>query len=171
MGPRSSFIYSLHRQNLYDHGRSALNMALVSGSVTDIVTTAGTVKKLVATLREAQTAPSEYQAVIRELNNLDTVLGDLRDLAQLCDRIGSYESLAQRARLEALKCRALIDPYRDKIAQYRGSLREGGSGNPSRDQYWKLHWRSSHQDDLEEFRRAISSQLQVMTVIIATAKM
>jgi len=146
-------------------------MALVSGSVTDIVSAGGAVKKLIATLREAQSAPSEYQSTIRELGNLDTVLVDLQDLALLCDRIGSYESLAQRARLEALKCRALTDPYRDKISQYRQSLREGGSGNSSRDKYWQLHWRSSHQDDLEEFRRAISSQLQVMTVIIATAKM
>lgn len=134
-------------------------MALVSGSVADIVSAAGAVRTLITTLHESQKAPLEYHAALRELGNFETVLGDLRDLAQLCDRIGSYGSLAQRARLEALKCRALIGPYRDKIARYRRSLREGGSGNLSRDKYWKLHWRSSHLDDLEEFRRSISSQM------------
>src|ERR1700712_4225369 len=127
-------------------------MSLVSGPVTDIVCAAGAVKTLIATLREAHNAPSEYRAVIRELENFDTVLGDLQELAHLCDRIGSYESLAERARLEALKCHALIDPYQDRIAKYRRSLREGGSGNLSRDKYWNLHWRTSHRDNLEEFR-------------------
>lgn len=146
-------------------------MSLAHGSVTDMVSAAGAVKALIATLREAQNAPSEYQATIRELENFDAVLGDLQELARLCERFESYESLAQRVRLEALKCRVLIDPYRDKLAQYGRSLREGGSGHLPIYRYWKLHWQSSHRDDLEEFRRAIASQLQVMTIIIATAKM
>jgi len=113
----------------------AFNMALVSGSVTDILSAAGAVRTLIETLKDAQNTPLEYQAMIRKIKNFDTVLGDLQDLAHVCDRIRSYESLAQRARLEALKCRALIVSYRDKIAQYRRSLREGGSSNLSRDKY------------------------------------
>jgi hypothetical protein len=81
------------------------------------------------------------------------------------------ESLSQRARLEALKCRALITPYQDKIAKYRQSLREGGSSSSARDKYWKLHWRLSHQADLEKFQSAMSSQMQVMTAIMVIATM
>lgn len=131
-------------------------MALVSGAVTDVVSAAGAVQSLIFTLRESENAPSEHRAVLRERADFESVLDDLKDLAELCDRVGGHQSLAQRARLQALKCRALIDPYQNKISQYPVTLRESGSGNSSRDKYWKLHWRLSHQEDLEGFRRAIA---------------
>lgn len=64
----------------------AFDMSLAHGSVTDIVSAAGAVKALITTLIEAQNAPSEYQATIRELENFDAVLGDLQEMARLCER-------------------------------------------------------------------------------------
>lgn len=96
-------------------------------------------RSLIRILNELQKALSEYRFVFRDSKNFKIVPKDLRNLAQVCGRIGSYESLAQRAKLEALKCRALTDPYIDKIAQFLQSLREDGSGDLSRDDYRKLH--------------------------------
>jgi len=148
-----------------------MSVGLTFGSVGDIISVCSIIKELITALREFKGSSSEYQTTIRELQNVDTVLTDLHDLACLCDRLGGYESLAQRVRLEALKCESLITPFRDKISKYTESLRIGGCGNVARDAFWKLHWRISHRDDLEEFRRALKVQTEVMTVIIVTAKM
>jgi hypothetical protein len=146
-------------------------MSLPYGSVNDLISAAGLVRTFISALREAQNAPLEYQIVIRELGNLETVLLEVRELSYLCRCLGGYEALAEQAQLQALKCRTLVAPYQKKITKYGKSLRVGGSDSSSKDRYWKFHWRVSHQEDLEEFRRSIRTQIEVMMAIMATAKM
>lgn len=145
-------------------------MPITFGSVGDIILVTLLVKDLATTLSN-EGSPAEYQAAVRELGNLECVLVELKDLVCLCDRIGGYESLAQTAQLEAQKCKALIDPFCESTSNYGPSLRVGGSGNKAVDTYQKLHWKFSQKNRLDEFRRAISAQIDCMTALIAVPKM
>src|SRR4051794_20356216 len=102
-------------------------------AVGDIISVAQLVKDVVKTLDDARGSSADYIQVMRELGNLESLLQDLGSLAGACDQNSNYQSLAGTARLEALKCKALITPFEEKISKYKESLRTGGSGHLSKD--------------------------------------
>jgi hypothetical protein len=146
-------------------------MPVAFGSVGDIIAVALLVKDLANTLSESRGASAEYQTTTRELRNLENVLRELQSLADLCDKApGIYNALAETAKLEVQKCKALILPFSTETEKYGQSLRVGGSGNSAQDAYRKIHWKLSHKGRLEEFRRAIRVQNECMTALLVNSK-
>jgi hypothetical protein len=146
-------------------------MSFTFGSVGDIISVTLLAKELVTALGEAQGSSTEYQSTIRELQSLGHTLLELDALAKACEGSKDYSSLAQTAKLEALKCRVLINSFQSKMSKYSESLRIGGSGSISKDVYWKLHWRMSHKQCVDEFRYGMRSHTEALTALLVTANM
>jgi hypothetical protein len=145
-------------------------MNFTFGSVGDIIAICGLIKALVDTLSESKGSSAKFQALVQHLGNLEAGLRELEDLSQVCARVGGYESLGRRARFEAFSCRQPIEQFKSSIDKYRLSLRYGGSGNQAKDLYWKIRFAIAHKDEVETFQQYIRDRLQVISIIIITAK-
>ena len=108
-------------------------MPVTFGSVGDIISVCGLIKQLKDTLSDTKGSSADFQATARDLANLEAALRELHELAEVCERVGGYQSLRQRALLEALECRKPISDFSESIQKYKRSLRHGGSGNSVKD--------------------------------------
>ena len=119
-------------------------MPVTFGAVGDIISVYTLVKDLITALSETRGSSAEYQTTIHELQNLESILGERKSLATLCDYIGGYEYLAVSAQLKAEKIKALVVLFSEKIMKFHTSLKLGGSDNRARNGYWKLRWKISY---------------------------
>jgi hypothetical protein len=148
-----------------------MSVAVTFGSVGDIITVVGIIKDLVTTLNNSRGSSADYQRVIRELNTFQNILHQLDDLTKFCENHPDYTALRDTARLEALECARLVEPFKKKLQRYSESLRIGGSGNTVKDAYEKVHYRLLGKDDAEQFRKAVCTRVGAMTALLITANM
>lgn len=141
-------------------------MPITFGSVGDILAVAGLVKDLITTLNDSRGSAAEYRQIVQSLQNLHMLLLNLDDLAKLCNDRGNSVAESFTARLQAEQCRQYVASFSDKIKKYNHSLREGGSRNAFRDAYWKLHYRITHKECVEEFRHEVQLQIGLITALI-----
>jgi len=133
-------------------------MPITFGSVGDIISVCQVVNELLQALNDCRGSSSEYQGLMRELWSFERALLEVEQLASHCGKI-------------ATQCRSSIDDFLRKIRRYRSSLREGGSGSSVRDAFWKIHWRTSHKDDLQKFRTIINGHLSSIDILLLTSGM
>lgn len=145
-----------------------MSAALTFGSVGDIISVAAIIKDIITTLSDTRGAAAEYQRTIGDLQNLYHVLLKLDMLAKECERRGDSISEGLTARLKAQDCRILAENFFEKVQKYNSSLRKDGSGNMAKDAYWKPHWRMTHRDCVEQFRKDVQLQIQFITMLLWT---
>jgi hypothetical protein len=145
--------------------------AVTFGSVGDIITAVGVIKDLIVALSDSRGSSADYQRIISELTNLERILIHLDDLIKACENHPDYTALRDAARLEALENARLVEPFRGKLQKYSQSLRIGGSGNTAIDAYRKIHYHLKGKDDVDEFRKAVSTRVEAMTTLLLTSSM
>lgn len=143
-------------------------LALTFGSVGDIIGVASLIKDIIDTLSDSRGASGEYQRTIADLHDLYHLLLKLDSLATECEQRESFITEGLTARLKAQDCRVLAEDFLDKIQKYSKSLKKGGSGNKARDVYWKLHWRMTHGEYVEDFRKKVQMQIELISMLLWT---
>ncbi len=146
-------------------------MPITFGSVGDIISVCQVVNELLQALNDCRGSSSEYQGLMRELWSFERALLEVEQLASHCGKLAEINALQQTAKQIATQCRSSIDDFLRKIRRYRSSLREGGSGSSVRDAFWKIHWRTSHKDDLQKFRTIINGHLSSIDILLLTSGM
>ncbi|OCK78372.1 hypothetical protein K432DRAFT_394837 [Lepidopterella palustris CBS 459.81] len=122
-------------------------MFLTCGSVGDILGVASLVRELIVTLNESRGASADYQQM-------------------LCEQRENSVAESFTAHFQAQQCRQYITSFFEKIQKYDQCLCKGGSQNAVRDVYWKLHYRVTHKDWVEQFHREIQLQIGLINALI-----
>jgi hypothetical protein len=148
-----------------------MSVAVTFGSVGDIIAVVGIIKDLITTLNDSRGSSADYQRILRELTSLQNILHHLDDLTKACEIHPDYTALRDAARLEALECARLVEPFKEKLQRYSRSLRIGGSGNAVKDAYEKVHYRVLGKDDVEQFRNDVRTRVEAMTALLMTASL
>src|ERR1700722_11690738 len=106
-----------------------MSAVVTFGSVGDIITVVGIIKELIVTLNDSRGSSADYQRFTHELRNFENILHNLDALIKACENHTEYTALRITAKLEALECSRLVEPFKEKLQRYSRSLRPGGSGN------------------------------------------
>ncbi|KAF2492168.1 hypothetical protein BU16DRAFT_564630 [Lophium mytilinum] len=146
-------------------------MPITFGAVGDIISLCQILRDLLETLDESRGSARDYQKAVDDIRNLQRLLSTLKDLTATCDNSSGYIALGQTARLKAQDCYDLIVAFHDKIEKYSKHLGKSriDGGNAVREAFWKLHWRNSHMDCVEQFRTDIRDRTQSITVLLVSA--
>jgi hypothetical protein len=89
-----------------------MSVAVTFGSVGDIISVVGIIKDLVITLNDSHGSTADYQRILRELTSFQNILHHLDELAQVCETRPDYAALRDAAKLEALECARLVEPFK-----------------------------------------------------------
>ncbi|KAF2816127.1 uncharacterized protein BDZ99DRAFT_129393 [Mytilinidion resinicola] len=153
-------------------------MPVTIGSVGDIVALCQILRDLLETLDESRGSTRDYQKAVEDIRNLQRLLFTLKDLTATCDSSSGYVALGQTARLKAQDCHDLIVVFHGKIDKYKkhlgNSKKKRGkwkkkTENAVRESFWKLHWRMSHKECVEQFRTNIRDHTQSITALLVSA--
>jgi hypothetical protein len=142
-------------------------MPITFGSVGDIITLSILIKDTVNCLDDSRGSSAEYQAIIRELWNLDRILLQVELTFQSCERTPELNALRAIASQSAEQCRECVTKFRDQIRHFQRSLQTGHSGNFVRDVASKIKWQASPKR-LANFRTEINTHSMTINMLLAT---
>lgn len=142
-------------------------MPITFGSVGDIISLSILIKDTVNCLDDSRGSSAEYQAIIRELWNLDRILLQVELTFQSCERTPELNALRAIAGQSAEQCRECITKFRDQIRHFQPSLQTGHSGNFVRDVASKIKWQASPKR-LANFRTEINTHSMTINMLLAT---
>ena len=138
-------------------------------SVGDCISVCILIKDTIYALDSCRGSSAEYQEVIRELWALDRALLEVVNLAQSFDTTAELNALSHTARRTAEQCKSCIEGFLDRIKEYEGTLREGGSGNKLRDVKGKVCWALCGREHLGKFRAEINGHSSAINMLLITA--
>ncbi len=146
-------------------------MSITFGSVGDIISLSLIIKDLIRSLDKSRGSSAEYQAVIRELWNLDYALLEVEVLSRSCEKTVQLKALSATVHQCAEQCRKCITNFHDVVKKFEKSLRPEGSGSLVRDVALKMRWQVSEKDSLAKFRAEINAHCHSINMLLTTTGM
>jgi hypothetical protein len=144
-------------------------MPITFGSVGDIISVCLLIKDLVIALDECRGSAKEYQHLMQDLRNLERVLLELDLLNKSCNDNADFVALGETAKRTSAECRALIEPFYDRIFKYNEYLKSNHDKRMLVDKYWKIHWKITQKDYVAQFRTALHGRVAAITLLLVTA--
>ncbi len=133
-------------------------------STGDFITGMKLVKDIIQALSDSRGSSKEYQEIIAELRNLETVLILVKEQDNQTTQISQRTALRQAVE----DCRTIIDEFLVSIRKYHGHLHVGGSNNKWKSSLRKIQWHFCKADKLTPFRLRIASLVQNIGILLAT---
>ena len=174
--PYANFTFASLKQNLLQQPHACLKlspetMPITFGSIGDIISLSLLIKDLIKCLNSSRGSSAEYQAVIRELQNLDHALLEVEALTRSCEQTVQLNALTATVDQCAEQCRKCITKFHDQVKKFGKSLQPGGSGSFVRDTLSKIRWQVSEKDDLAKFRAEINAHCFSINMLLTTTGM
>ena len=94
-----------------------MSAVVTFGSVGDIITVVGIIKDLITTLNDSRGSSADYHRITHELRNFENILHNLDALIKACENHTEYTALRDTAKLEALECARLVEPFKEKLQE------------------------------------------------------
>lgn len=112
-------------------------------------------------LRETSEATVSYQALISELESLQTALQRFKDLDAEVRQ--EQRNATERA---ASQCQQSIDAFYARIQKYQPHLQLGGTDSKVKDAWMKIKWVMCKKEDLERFRAEIRGHTSSLDILL-----
>jgi hypothetical protein len=142
-------------------------MSIVGLSASDVFLITKLTARIISALREERGAKSQYQEAVRSLESLRHTLLEIQELS----------SSTERSRLnDLLKTQIgssidLISGFTEKIAKYEKHLGAKPVGGHLRGSFRKAQWAIRAARDLDDFRKLVTPQLEVIKLILSKETM
>ena len=137
--------------------------SITFGSVGDIVTVCGLVRKAIIALSKSRGSSAQYRELLKEIDSLGAALQSVSTVLEGDPHVTG----SQQLRDALSRCYTCLNLYLGSIRKYDEALKKGGSSNPVKDSVRKLQWHAS-QHEISRFRAEISAHVQAIGIQLAT---
>ncbi|KAA1479012.1 hypothetical protein DENSPDRAFT_830205, partial [Dentipellis sp. KUC8613] len=147
-------------------------VAFTFGSVGDIIAVVQLLDQVRRALCDSTGSSAEYQALIRDLD----VFADILDAVEHAFHTPVYKPAGRggvpptvaNAHRQALQTSfELLCDVEGRIGRYKACLKRGGSGSMMRDSWRKVGWALFKKAELQDLRRRVMDQVEVMHILLS----
>jgi len=136
-------------------------------SAGDFIAALKLVTTVVCALRASEESSAEYQALVLQLETLETVLVRVQKL-ELND---SYHVEVVALRQAAAQCQKTINRFWEKIQKYQPSLDVDGGGNKLKDGWSKVQWALCKKEELTRFKMDLMGHTESIELLLTIVQM
>lgn len=147
---------------------SIMPTSITFGSVGDIISVCRLAKQILLSLDESRGSVREYEILSGELHSLETAL---LEAALVAEKHQHTTPLLTKAIIEeAMASRNMLDEFRTKyISKYDAAFKAKSPMRTAKSLARSVQWRLVERDTISQFRAAISTRLNALSMLLITA--
>ena len=138
-------------------------MASFGYSASDIVAAIALIVQITKTLKASGGAPSEYQELVENLEQLKLILQHIEALQPSAGLAGHVNAV----RATALSCQVPLSKFLERTAKFRPALGATSSSGPWRGAARKVQWAVTMSDEIAKLQPKINMRINMLLLLLA----